>query len=420
MKKFIFLLCFCCYSVIIFSQVEKVTLDKNESGIKLKVDGQNFFINGMNWDYFPIGTNYSYILWEQPESIIIKALDYEMTLLKNMGVNTIRVYDDIPKNWIQYIYTNYGIYTMLNHRFGRYGLTLNGKWVPNTDYSDAETRKLILEEVADLVLNYKDTQGLLLFLLGNENNYGLFWEGAETENIPVQDQKSTIQAQSLYSLFNEASLAMKAISDTHPIAICNGDIMFLDIIAKECPDVDILGINVYRGLSFGNLFERVKTEYGKPVLLTEFGADAYNNITHQEDQFSQATILKSNWKEIYENASGIGKSNNSIGGFTFQFSDGWWKHEQTKNLDIHDTDASWFNGGYSSDFVKGQNNINEEWFGICAKGPTDENGIYPLYPRTAYYTLKKAHRINPFTNGKSLKKIQKHFDKIQIEKDPKK
>ena len=419
MKKIIFLLCFCCYSVVIFSQAEKITLDKNESGIKLKVDGQDFFINGMNWDYFPIGTNYSYILWEQPEEIIKKALANEMTLLKKMNVNTIRVYDDIPKKWIQYIYTNYGIYTMLNHRFGRYGLTLKGKWVPNTDYSDADTRKLILEEVTALASNYKDTQGLLLFLLGNENNYGLFWQGAETENIPVEDQKSSIQAKSLYSLFNEATLAMKAISDIHPIAICNGDLMFLDIIAKECPNVDILGINVYRGPSFGNLFEKVKTVYGKPVLLTEFGADAYNNLTHTEDQFNQATILKSNWKEIYENAAGIGKSNNCIGGFTFQFSDGWWKHGQTTNLDLHDTDASWFNGGYTSDFVKGQNNINEEWFGICAKGPNDENGIYPLYPRTAYYTLKKVHQINPFTKGKSLKKIQKHFDRIQIAKDTK-
>ena len=85
MKKIIFLLCFCSYYSAIFSQAEKVTLDKNESGIKLKVDGQDFFINGMNWDYFPIGTNYSYILWEQPEEIIKKALANEMTLLKNMN-----------------------------------------------------------------------------------------------------------------------------------------------------------------------------------------------------------------------------------------------------------------------------------------------------------------------------------------------
>ena len=41
-------------------------------------------INGMNWDYFPIGTNYSYSLWTQPESVIQQALDDEMSLLKNI------------------------------------------------------------------------------------------------------------------------------------------------------------------------------------------------------------------------------------------------------------------------------------------------------------------------------------------------
>lgn len=414
MKKNIFLLFFFCCSSAIFSQAQKVIIDKSKSGLKLQVNGQDFFINGMNWDYFPIGTNYSYILWEQPENVIQKALDNEMSVLKSMGVNAIRVYTGIPKKWIEYIYKNYGIYTMLNYTFGRYGLTLNGAWVANTEYSDTNTREHILKEVKQLANDYKDTKGLLLFLLGNENNYGLFWKGAETENFPVHDEKSTLRAQSLYTLFNEASLAMKSIDVHHPIAICNGDLGFLDLIIKNCPDIDILGINVYRGLSFGDLFEKVKNQYGKPVLLTEFGSDAYNAVTNKEDQFAQATILKSNWKEIYENAAGIGKSENCIGGFTFQFSDGWWKHGQTKSLDFHDTEASWFNGGYSFDFVDGKKNINEEWFGICAKGLPDKNGMYQLYPRSAYYTLKKVHKINPYKNCKTLKKIKNNFDKIQI------
>ena len=71
---------------------------------------------------------------------------------------------------------------MLNHSFGRYGLTLDGVWEPNTDYSDPRVKSLLVSEVTKMVQDYKDTPGLLLFLLGNENNYGLFWEGAETEN----------------------------------------------------------------------------------------------------------------------------------------------------------------------------------------------------------------------------------------------
>jgi hypothetical protein len=414
MKKIILLLLFWCYSSSIFSQADKVSIEKNATEIKLKINGEDFIVNGMNWDYFPVGTNFNYSLWKQPDKIIQKALDEEMGLLKNMGVNTIRVYTGIPKKWIEYIHANYGIYTMLNHSFGRYGLTLNGAWVVNTEYSDATTKKLLLEETKQMVEEYKNTKGLLLFLLGNENNYGLFWDGAETEDIPIEDRKSTARAESMYKLFNEATVAMKKIDSNHPVAICNGDLLFLNIIAKECKDVDILGINVYRGISFGDMFERVKKEYGKPVLLTEFGSDAYNALTNEEDQNAQATILKGNWKEIYENAANLGKSGNSLGGFTFQFSDGWWKFGQTKNLDIHDTNASWSNGGYSFDFVNGENNMNEEWFGICAKGPTNADGTYQLYPRSAYYVLKEVHQLNPYESGKSLNEIQKHFDKILI------
>ncbi|WP_309642099.1 glycosidase [Flavobacterium sp.] len=414
MRKIIFLLTMMLFSTSVFSQDNKVVVVNNSDGMKLKVDGKDFIVNGMNWDYFPIGTNYSFSLWKQPDAFIQQALDDEMGLLKNMGVNTIRVYAGMPKKWIEYVYNNYGIYTMLNHSFGRYGLTLDGVWTPNTEYSDAKTRALLLQEVKQMTSDYKDTKGLLLFLLGNENNYGLFWDGAETENIPVKDRKSTARAHSLYKLFNEAAVAMKSIDSNHPVAICNGDLLFLDLIATECKDVDILGANVYRGVSFGDVFERVKKEYGKPVLFTEFGADAYNVLSNQEDQNSQAFYLKGNWKEIYENAAGLGKAGNSLGGFTFQFSDGWWKYAQTKNLDVHDNNASWSNGGYQKDYTEGENNMNEEWFGICAKGATNEKGSYQLYPRAAYYVLKDVHQLNPYEAGTTLASINSHFDKAQI------
>jgi hypothetical protein len=366
----------------------------------------------MNWDYFPIGTNFSYSLWNQPGDVIKAALDNEMPVLRNMGVNVIRQYTGVPAKWIEYIYKNYGIYTMLNHSFGRYGLTLRGKWEANTDYSNPLVRELLLKETAEMVQQYKNTPGLLLFLLGNENNYGLFWRGAETEDIPVADRRSTKDAAFLYKLFNEAVVSMKNIDKSHPVAICNGDLLFLDIIAKECKDVDILGINVYRGMSFGDLYTRAKAEYGKPVVLTEFGSDAYNAIANAEDQLSQAQYLLSNWKEIYGNAAGMGKAGNSLGGFTFQFSDGWWKNGQTERLDVHDAAASWSNGGYLFDFKQGENNMNEEWFGICAKGPTNVRGIYDLYPRAAYYSLQEAHQFNPYaTAGKNL---DMHFAGIQI------
>ena len=406
------------FSFSSFSQYGKVSIESDNDQVKLVVNGEDFMVNGMNWDYFPRGTNYSFSIWNQSDDFIKSALDAEMGLLKNMGVNTIRTYTGIQPRWVQYIYENYGIHTILNHSFGRYGLTLDGTWVAVTDYSNPAVKELLMSEITALAEEFKNTPGLLMILLGNENNYGLFWAGAETEDFPdEEDQRRAVgenRGRPMYKLMNEAAIAIKEIDGSRPVAICNGDLLFLDIIAEECQDVDIYGTNMYRGISFGDTFERVKNEYGKPVLFTEFGSDAFNALSNKEDQQAQATIMVGQWKEIYANAAGLGKTGNSIGGCTFQFSDGWWKFGQTDNLDIHDNNASWSNGGYPFDYKPGQNNMNEEWFGICAKGPNDARGLYDLYPRAAYYALKEVHTVNPYADGIDAAFLNNHFNNIQI------
>ena len=418
MKNTIFKLIFCLVAFSGISQMHNVAVNQGADGTTLVVNGEDFIVNGMNWDYFPIGTNYNFSLWNQSDDFIKSALDPEMGLLKNMGVNTIRVYTGMQPRWIQYVYEKYGIHTMLNHPFGRYGLTIDGAWVPVTDYSSSKTQELLISEIKAIAAEYKNTPGLLLFLLGNENNYGLFWAGAETEDFPdEEDQRRAVgenRGRPMYKLMNEAAKLIKGIDGSHPVAICNGDLLFLDIIAEECTDVDIYGTNMYRGISFGDTFDRVKKEYGKPVLFTEFGSDAFNARSNKEDQKAQADYMVGQWEEIYANAAGLGKAGNAIGGFTFQFSDGWWKYGQTDNLSVHDNNASWSNGGYQFDHQEGLNNMNEEWFGICAKGPTDARGLYDLYPRAAYYALKQAHSINPYEDGVDAAFVANHFDNIQI------
>lgn len=400
-----------------------VEVSYEEDGSVLCVGEKRFVVNGMNWDYIPIGKNaVNANLWGRPDDIIEQALDAEMALLKEMGVNTIRVYTGVPAKWIAYIYKEHGIYTMLNHPLGRYGLSIDGKWNDATDYSDEKTIEILLAEVKSLASEYRDTPGLLLYLLGNENNYGLFWDGAETEDIPNEAERQEYigekRARPMYKLMNEAANSIKSVDVSHPVALCNGDIIFLKIIAEECKDVDIFGVNVYRGPSFTDMFSTVKKELNKPILLTEFGADAYNTVKQNEDQKAQASYLLSNWKEIYMNTSGLGKAQNCIGGFTFQFSDGWWKYDfdNRKNEDIHDNNASWSNGGYDKDFIKGQDNMNEEWFGICAKGPTDTQGLYTLIPRAAYYMLKEVHKFDPYNEKVNPELLDDYFNSIDISK----
>ena len=40
--------------------------------------------------------------------------------------------------------------------------------------------------------------------------------------------------------------------------------------------------------------------------------------------------------------------------------------------------------------------MNEEWFGIAAKGPTDQRMLYEVYPRPAYYVLRDMFRFSPY------------------------
>lgn len=82
MKQLTLLLYTFLISTSIYSQSGRVVIDENRDGMKLLVNGEPFMVNGMNWDYFPIGTNFSYNLWNQPDDFIMKALDDEMSLLK--------------------------------------------------------------------------------------------------------------------------------------------------------------------------------------------------------------------------------------------------------------------------------------------------------------------------------------------------
>lgn len=410
---FLFLLTFS-----VFAQANKVSVENNADGMRLNVDGKDFMVNGVNWDYVPIGSTITDAgIWAESDDIIRAALDGEMPLLKNMGVNAIRTYG-LPPKWVSYIYEEYGIYTMLNITFGAYGLTINGAWTPQTDYADAATREILMTEARDMANAYKDTPGLLLYMIGNENNYHLSWTGAETEDIPIdgaEDPNKIAAARALYKAFNDASKEVKALDQSHPVAICNGDLLYIDQVKQECTDIDIYGTNMYRGVSFGDAFERVKNELNMPILFAEFGADAFNARDNQEDQYTQAYYDVGNWRDIYENAAGMGKAGNSIGGFTFQFSDGWWKYKQTEDLDIHNNTATWANNGYPRDQAKtGDNNMNEEWFGICAKGPTDARGLYQLYPRAAYYALKQVHQLNPYEETMTPEFMSNYFNNIQL------
>ena len=382
------------------AQADRVTTYKDEKGWRLQVNGQDFYIKGVVWGYSPRGQNYTYNLWGESDDYIRKVLDYEFGLMKAANINAIRSFSTIPPRWVTYIYREHGIMTVINPLMGRYGYSIGGKWVPFVDYSDPATRETLKRDMVEIVRTYKDVPGVLMFAFGNESNYGLSWSSFEIENLPEGEQ-NTAKARYLYSLFGEVIAEGKAIAPNHPFTIVNGDIQYIDLIAQYLKDMDLLGANVYRGPSFTSLWEEVDQKLDMPVVFFEFGSDAFNARRFEEDQRSQALVLKDQWQEMYNKSWGNGEQGNSIGGFVFEWRDEWWKYLQTENLDKQDNNASWSNQAYLFDWAEGKNNMNEEWFGITALGLPNSDGVYEARPRMAYDVLAEVFSLDPYTAGKS-------------------
>ena len=392
--------------------VDKMTLDKDEQGWKLQRNGENFYIKGVVWGYSPRGQNYTYNLWGESDEFIQKVLDHDFGLMQKAGANAIRSFATIPPKWVTYVYQKYGIMTAINPLMGRYGANIGGIWRPNTNYSDPLTRETLKAESLAAVEAYKDVPGVLMFAFGNESNYGLSWSSFEIEDLPVGEQNRE-KAKFLYSLWGEVIREGKRLAPDHLFTIVNGDIQYIDLIAEYVAEQDMLGTNVYRGISFGDLWKDVDAKLDRPIVFMEFGSDAFNAKNFAEDQPAQASFLKGQWQEMYNQSYGNGGYGNAIGGFIFEWRDEWWKYKQTENLDVQDRNASWANGGYTFDHVEGQNNMNEEWFGIMALGDINDDGVYVAEPRMAYDVMTEIWSLDPYSGGQT--KVNAMINDVDME-----
>ncbi|MDD5512876.1 MAG: glycoside hydrolase family 2 TIM barrel-domain containing protein, partial [Candidatus Omnitrophica bacterium] len=220
-------------------------------------------------------------------------------------------------------------------------------WDPGTDYNNQEQKEKMLESVIKMVNQFKDEPYILFWLLGNENVYGY---GCNADKEP----------DAFFKFANEVALKIKEIDPEHPVAICSGDVLYLDKYAKDCPDIDIFGTNAYRGEEgFGLLWRQLKEETDKPVFITEFGCPAYaQNKPLETAQALQAQYHQGAWEDIEGNAAFRDGEGNSIGGVVFEWLDEWWKAYEPF---VHDT-----KGLFTGPFPDGY--MHEEWLGICGQG----------------------------------------------------
>jgi hypothetical protein len=256
-------------------------------------------------------------------------------------------------------------------------------WMGQSDCQDIAS-KAARDEIKDrfryMVAANKNHPAVLMWAIGNELNAP--WLCGDNLNA-------------LFELLNEmAQVAHEEEGENaHPVTAPLVDIDLINTIATyggindtSMAQLDVWSANIYRGDSFGNLFDEYTAVSGKPFVILEYGIDAYDNRYGDEYENIgipyQATYAEALWKEIEDN------SDVCSGGSIMAYCDEWWKGKYGQpgpgcpDYDpcFHST-CGYLTGCHPDGFS------NEEWWGIMR---TKDNGTNPdiMEPRTVYYTLQ--------------------------------
>lgn len=314
-------------------------------------------------------------------------------LLKDLGINTIRAYHHIyNKELFRRLHKEFGIYAMVGDLLGVYAVGSGAAWDKGTDYRDPLQRATMLSGVQKMVEENKDEPYVLMWVLGNENIYGV------ANNSPKEPE-------AFYSLVNEAAELIHRLDPTRPVAIANGDLLNLHIIKEKCPAVDIIGTNAYRGeQGFGtHMFLDVKEATDKPVIITEFGCSAYaDGFTQEEAEAYHAMYFANSWEDLEANMAGRGVGN-VLGGVFFEFMDGWWKANSDLPDYVQKERPEWYAArSHLYKNLQPQNHDTvpqfgfpfldgwsyEEWYGLTSQGNGTGSPFVRIL-RPAYFTLKE-------------------------------
>lgn len=241
---------------------------------------------------------------------------------------------------------------------------------------------------AQVVAFYRSHPAILMWLLGNEWNLNRYYAAASS----VQDAARRTEA---------AAALIKALDSNHPVASSLGEIDMQEpslrladageIVNRICKSVDVWSLNIYRGRSFGALFEQWKAISTKPMFLGEFGIDAFRATTISNpnppgavNEAEQADWDAALWRQLARNLSAVSPAHAAIGGCVHEFSDQWWKIAPASSQQTGGLIYGAFPDGMSS----------EEIFGLC---DIDRK------PRQVYDALKSAYDpANQNSSGRTL------------------
>ncbi len=307
----------------------------------------------------------------------------DFKLMKDMGINTLRLYHypDFNKELLMDGYKNYGFMYMIGNFLGMYCTDSGAEWFEGTDYTNEEQCQRMLASVERMVNEYKDEPYVLMWVLGNENNYGTVGVVGVAAGTGCNVRKDV---PAYYKFINRCAKRIKELDpQQRPVAICNGDTLFMDQCAKYAPELDIYGANAYRGKEgFATLWKDVMKLYERPVVVTEYGCPAFSKIHNQKEAEEQQAIYhEGSIKNIQENVAGYGVGN-ALGGIIFEWTDEWWKAGPPPEYDFnaHDETAQW-----EGPFIDGGG--YEEWFGLVSIGD-GKDCPFKRQLRKSYYAIQ--------------------------------
>ena len=308
----------------------------------------------------------------------------DFQLLKDMGCNAIRMYlpttkeatydpTTVNKPLLRDMHDRYGIWLIAGDFLGAYTVGSGAPWLIGTDYNHPGQRALMKEVVRQKVLDLKDEPFLLMWLLGNENNMN-----ADHSGVNATRTNAGSEPKAWAEFLNEVAEMIHELDPNHPVAIGNLGAGLAEYYNRHAPAIDIFGMNVYMGEGgFGNSWSDARTKFDRPVMITEYGCDAYAD-GKGPDEAAQAKYHEGCLRDLVLNQAGGELAGNSIGGIIFQYPDEWWKANDdplTQNI----------NPQGNAPFPDGK--THEEWFGLAGQG-SGRNSPFERNLRQAYEYYK--------------------------------
>ncbi|MFH0879000.1 MAG: hypothetical protein V2A34_04750, partial [Lentisphaerota bacterium] len=286
------------------------------SGRQLRVNGQTFIVKGVGYSPTPIcddpktSPNGDYFTAEY------RALyERDLPLMRQMGVNTIRLWSWVAgrdhSDFLSKAYNNGvdPIYVIIPFDF-------------SGEITNSASRTLIKSRFRNQVAAYKSYPAVLMWALGNELNSAAIYGGNPDAGGNLTN---------FFSLVNELAAEAHAEEGTnaHPVTVPLADenvIQTISAFNSLVTNLDVWSIQPYRGGTFGTLFSQYAAASTKPLVLTEFGVDAFDNTADQEYELvgtaQQAVYTGALWDEIAANSAVC------AGGCVMEYRDEWWKGTQ--------------------------------------------------------------------------------------------